>query len=502
MLHASYLRNFCDNLIYEDRSEVDGELPLEVDVLRFTRRLIGNSFVRIMLRRLVDEDPHGYRSRLDHVLSMLAGDALLQDRPIECMIEYRLFDSLIKLALRHMKISRTEFEAGIKDPSIRRGMELVFRSLILYGVTVPQKLCSPFLIVWNFTNACNLRCKHCYQNASLPLPSELTLEEKLNVINQLDRAGIPLIALSGGEPTIHPDFLKIVEEGSRRGIYMAVATNGLRFSSMEFTEKALKAGLKYVEVSLDSVNPEIHDEIRGVKGAWETTINGVRNLVEMNASVGLAMTVTKLNYREVEDMVKLGEELGVKRVIFFNFIPTGRGKDIVKLDLTPAEREELLKKVYELARKSRVQVASTAPQLARVSWQMSSGGDCLPTHFTPPRSQSLRTLAEFIGGCGAGRIYAAIQPDGKVSPCVFLPIIVGDLRVESFLEIWSSSPVLRKLRDKEFLKKPCGECMYRYVCGGCRARAYGYFNDFLAADPGCLRGEIVEKSVEHVVIQK
>lgn len=477
-------------------------MSLEVDVLRFTRRIVGNSFVRSIMRRLADEDPHGYRSRLEHVLCMLAGETSPYDKSIECVIEYRLFNSFIKLALRYMNIDREELEAGIGDPSIRRGIELVFRSLILYGVTVPQKLCSPFLIVWNFTNKCNLRCKHCYQNASYPLPGELTLEEKLNIVSQLDRAGVPLIALSGGEPTIHPDFLRIVEEGSRRGIYMAVATNGTRFSNMGFVERALKAGLKYVEVSLDSVNPEIHDEIRGVKGAWDETIRGVKNLVKMNASVGLAMTVTKLNYREVEDMVKLGEELGVKRVIFFNFIPTGRGRDIVQLDLGPTEREEFLKKVYELARKSRVQVASTAPQLARVSWQMSSGSDCLPTHFTPPKSQSLRALAEFIGGCGAGRIYAAIQPDGKVTPCVFLPIIVGDLRTETFLEIWNNSLVMRRLRDKDLLKQPCGGCQYKYVCGGCRARAYAYFNDFLAADPGCLRGSIVKSSLITQSIQR
>jgi len=477
-------------------------MSLEVDVLRFTRRVVGNSFVRNIMRRLADGDTHGYRSRLEHVLCMLAGVASPHDKSIECMIEYRLFDSFIKLALRCMNINREEFEAGIRDPSIRRGIELVLRSLILYGVTVPQKLCSPFLIVWNFTNKCNLRCKHCYQDASHPLPGELTLEEKLNVVGQLDRVGVQLIALSGGEPTIHPDFLRIVEEGSRRGIYMAVATNGTRFSNMGFVERALKAGLKYVEVSLDSVNPEIHDEIRGVKGAWEETIRGVKNLVKMNVSVGLAMTVTKLNYREIEDMVKLGEELGVKRVIFFNFIPTGRGRDIVKLDLKPAEREELLKKVYELARKSRVQVASTAPQLARVSWQMSSGSDCLPTHFTPPKSQSLRALAEFIGGCGAGRIYAAIQPDGKVTPCVFLPIIVGDLRTETFQEIWNNSLVMERLRDKDLLKQPCGVCHYKYICGGCRARAYAYFNDFLAADPGCLRGSIVKSSLITQPIQK
>lgn len=477
-------------------------MSLEVGILRFTRRVAGNPFVRTIMRKLADEDPHGYRSRLEHVLSMLSGETPPYDKSIECMIEYRLFNSFIKLALRYMNIDREEFETSIRDPSIRRGIELVFRSLILYGVTVPQKLYSPFLIVWNFTNKCNLKCKHCYQNASYPLPGELTLEEKLNVISQLDKAGVPLIALSGGEPTIHPDFLRIVEEGSKRGIYMAVATNGTRFSNMGFVERALNAGLKYVEVSLDSVNPKIHDEIRGVKGAWDETMRGVKNLVKMNASVGLAMTVTKLNYREVEDMVKLGEELGVKRVIFFNFIPTGRGKDIVNLDLTPAEREEILKKVYELARGSRIQVAFTAPQLARVSWQMSSGSDCLPTHFSPPKSQSLRALAEFIGGCGAGRIYAAIQPDGKVTPCVFLPIVVGDLRTETFQEIWNSSLVLRRLRNKELLKQPCGECQYKYVCGGCRARAYAYFNDFLAADPGCLRGNIVKSSLTTQLIQR
>lgn len=481
---------------------MNGAMSLEVDVLRLTRRLLGSSFVRSVMKRLSDEDPHGYRSRLDHVLSMLAADTPLHDRSIECMIEYRLFNLFIRLALRYLNISRREFEAGIRDPSIRRGLELVFRSLIIYGVTVPQKLCSPFLIVWNFTNACNLKCKHCYQNASNSLPGELTLKEKLNVIGQLDRAGVPLIALSGGEPTIHPDFLRIVGEASKRGIYMAVATNGIRFSNIEFVEKALKAGLKYIEVSLDSVTPEVHDKIRGVKGAWEETVKGVKNLVKMNASVGLAMTVTKLNHREIVDMVKLGEELGVKRVIFFNFIPTGRGREVVELDLTPAEREEVLKKVYELSRKSRIQVASTAPQLARVSWQMSSGSDCLPTHFAPPQSQSLRILAEFIGGCGAGRIYAAIQPDGKVTPCVFLPIIVGDLRTEDFQEIWVRSSVLKKLRDKELLKQPCGVCPYKYVCGGCRARAYAYFNDVLAADPGCLRESLVKSSLTPQLIQK
>ena len=370
-----------------------------------------------------------------------------------------------------MHISKEEFEEGIRDPAVRRGLELVFRSLLEYGVTVPQKLAAPFLIVWNFTNACNLRCKHCYQSAGpKPSPSELSFEEKLRVVEQIDEMGIPALALSGGEPTIHPDFLPIVREGARRGIYMAVATNGIRFADEKFAREAIEAGLRYVEVSLDSVDPRRHDEFRGVKGAWELTVKGIENVVRLGGrrvSTGIAATLTKLNLDEIEDMVRLGEELNVTRVIFFNFIPTGRGREARELDLTPEEREEALRRIYRESVRSKVQVVSTAPQLSRVSWQASHGEDVLPTHFTVPRSKTLRAVAEFIGGCGAGRIYMAIQPDGVVTPCVFLPIPVGNLRRDRLEDIWKKNKVINDLKNKDLLKPRCGECEYRYVCGGC-----------------------------------
>ena len=454
------------------------------------------------MKRLVEKGPEGYRSRLDYILSMLIEDSKKEHASLSCMMDYYFFKLFMGAMIKLLHLSEEEFEAGIRDPSVRRGVELILRSLLTYGVTVPQKLCAPFLIVWNFTNACNLRCKHCYQNAGpKPLPNELTFEEKLNVLNQLDEMEIPSIAFSGGEPTIHPDFIPIVKEASRRGIYTAVATNGLAFASESFTDKALKAGLNYVEVSLDSTDPKVHDEFRGIKGAWELAVKGIKNVVKHGgASTGIAMTLTKLNKDQIGDMVRLAEELGVTRVIFFNFIPTGRGKENVAFDLTPEEREEALRWIYRESRRSSVQVVSTAPQLARVSWQMSQGEDVLPTHFSIPRSQTLRSLAEFIGGCGAGRIYAAIQPDGKVTPCVFMPIIVGDLREQTFKDIWENSEVMLKLRNKDLIKPPCGECPYRYVCGGCRARAYSYHGDYLAPDPGCLRGLMVSRGMKEEIL--
>jgi len=480
-------------------------LSLEVDVVKLARGVFGNKISKSLMSRLLEKDPSGYRTRLEHVLTMFAGE---KNEPVNfsCVIDYYFFTLFIKTAIKLMHLSEEEFKAGIQDPCVRRGIELVFRSLLQYGVTVPQKLAAPFLIVWNFTNACNLRCKHCYQSAgNKPSPNELTLEEKLNVIKQIDEMGISALALSGGEPTIHPDFLPIVEEGARRGLYMAVATNGIRFADESFTEKAIKAGLRYVEISLDSTDPKAHDEFRGVKGAWEKAVQGIKNVVRLGegrTSTGLAATLTKLNLHEIHDIVKLGEELGVTRVIFFNFIPTGRGEEARELDLTPEEREQALREIYRESQRSSVQVVSTAPQLARVSWQMSEGHDVLPTHFSVPKSKTLKGLAEFIGGCGAGRIYAAIQPDGTVTPCVFMPIPVGNMKTEKLNDIWTKNQVMNDLKNKDLLKPPCGTCEYRYVCGGCRARAYAYFGDYLAHDPGCLKGLMAMQTEEMAPLPK
>ena len=95
-------------------------------------------------------------------------------------------------------------------------------------------------------------------------------------------------------------------------------------------------------------------------------------------------------------------------------------------------------------------------------------------------------LADYVGGCGAGRLYCAIQPNGKVTPCVFMPISVGDLRQEKLADIWRSSEVMKDLRNRSAMKEHCGRCEYRAMCGGCRARAYGYFGDYMGPDPGCI----------------
>ncbi|MCE4628081.1 MAG: radical SAM protein [Desulfurococcales archaeon] len=475
--------------IEEALAEKEGKSGLG-SMLAGVRLLFGNPVVRALLRGAAREAECKYGDRevkaslVYHALSQLAGET------VSCPLGARFASLLMRLTVRAgVWLLRGDWDharKALQDPAVRRGIALVFRGLAMYGVTVPQKLPAPFLIVWNFTNMCNLRCIHCYQRADKPTPDELSLEEKLHVVDELDRAGVAAVALSGGEPTIHPHFLRIVEELSSRGIYVAVATNGTRFAKKEFLEKAVKAGVRYVEVSVDSAKPKKHDRFRGVPGAWEKAVQALRNAVELGVSNGMAVTITKVNIDEVEDILDLAEEIGVQRVIFFNFVPVGRGEENAYIDLTPEEREELLRTLYKENKRRPFEILSTAPQYARVALQLSGGQEVAPTHFYMGNDRIVRALAEFIGGCGAGRIYAAIQPNGDMTPCVFLPIKVGSLREKSFTEIWTQNPLLQQLRDRDKLHGFCGKCPYRYVCGGCRARAYAYTGDPLGPDPGCI----------------
>ena len=445
--------------------------------IRIIKRVLGNPLARLALTRLSFRErtialKHFYEGTYPKSLRIAAG--------------VKVMELVAKTAEKLRGVNEREIRNAFGKPSVRRGRAMVLRSLGEYGITVPQKLIAPFLVVRNYTNMCNLRCKHCYQNAGKPLPDELTREERLNVIEQLDETGVAAIALSGGEPTIHPTFLDAVREFHKRGFYVSVASNGTTITKEK--AKAMKeAGVDYVEISVDSVDPKKHDEFRGVPGARERAIEGIKNSLAAGITTGIATTLTKANLDEIEDMVELALKLGVQRLIFFNFVPVGRGKEILSRDPSPEEREKALIKIAELMMKykDRLMIATTAPQYARVTLQISGGKIVAGTHFTPPDLEVASALAEFLGGCGAGRIYCALQPNGAVTPCVFFPYVVGNVRKTHFKKIRRESELFKLLRDRDNPNYACSKCPYRYICGGCRARAFNITGDPLGPDVGC-----------------
>lgn len=367
--------------------------------------------------------------------------------------------------------------------NIRRATINLARSVAEYGATQPQKFASPLLVVWNFTNACNLKCKHCYQDAGRKT-RQLTLKERLMVIDELDRNFVPTLAFSGGEPLCDPELFEVASYAAKKEIYLSVATNGTLLSE-DVCKRLRDCGVSYIEISLESADPEFHDQFRGIPGLWKRTVTGIENVLKAGLLVGVAPTITRKNFSELLRLYEFARSLGVHRFYVFNFIPTGRGKDILQWDLSPEEREEMLDILYDCLMQKEIAVFSTSPQFGRKCLEKNPEGVVITGHYSSAEGKLARVGAEYVGGCGAGRAYCAFQPDGTVTPCVFMPIAVGKLLERPFKEIWDTSPVLVALRERSLFKGNCGVCDYRAVCGGCRARAYAYFGDYLGPDPGC-----------------
>jgi radical SAM protein with 4Fe4S-binding SPASM domain len=397
----------------------------------------------------------------------------------------------VEFLRRSLNIKRQKVEKLLADPYARRAVLNIARSFSYFGIRKPLDIYAPFLVVWDFTHKCNLSCKHCYSNSGAPSQHELTTKEALNAVDQLADFGVTALAFSGGEPLTRNDFFEVASHAVKRGLYVSVATNGTLLTK-ENVQKLKQARINYVEISIDGASARTHDEFRGVPGTFEKAISGLRNCVEADLCACIATTATKSNINEVPRILDLAEEVGAERFTYFNFIPTGRGKELYDQDLAPEEREKLMLFLLDrMSKGCKVTILTTAPQLARAALQCQGVGKEVTmsmAHMQTVRvSRKAVPLADFIGGCGAGRLYCSLSPQGDVHPCVFLPINVGNLKSEKFGDIWLNSKLFNILRDRSYLKGACGKCDFKYVCGGCRARASAYNDgDFLASDPGCV----------------
>ena len=363
------------------------------------------------------------------------------------------------------------------------------RGVGTYGLVKPQIFSAPLMVVWNFTQACNYQCKHCYQNASVRLKDELSVKEQLRIVDEMAYDDVPFLSLSGGEPLMAKGFWPVAERAKQQGMHLTVATNGSLITP-EVAKRLAKTQFGFVQISVDSVDPKKHDEFRGAKGYWEKSVTGIKNAVAEGLKVGLAATITRMNFDEIEDMVGLAKELGCHNFYAFNFIPTGRAKDIVDMDITPQMREEMLRILHKHLVSGEIAIMSTASQFGRTCLQRSDPDGLVNTgHYGSSPGEKTRVLAKYVGGCGAGRCYMAVQPNGVVTPCVFMQLPVGDLRKQSLMSIWQNSEVFKLLRDRTDRIGYCKVCDYRYHCGGCRARSYGYYRDLRMPDPGCIHNQ-------------
>ena len=189
------------------------------------------------------------------------------------------------------------------------------------------------VVVWNVTRRCNLKCVHCYAHAKdISYDSELTCEEGKKLIDDLARFGAPVILFSGGEPLVRKDLPELAAYAVNKGMRAVISTNGTLITpKMARTLKEI--GLSYVGISLDGMQ-DINDRFRGVDGAFQSAMEGIKNSQEAGIKVGLRFTINKFNVKEIPNIFQLLEKMDIPRVCFYHLVYAGRGTELVKEDLT------------------------------------------------------------------------------------------------------------------------------------------------------------------------
>lgn len=332
-----------------------------------------------------------------------------------------------------------------------------------------KEIYKPRLIAWELTRSCNLACRHCRASSERgPYPGELTLEECYKVLDDIASFAKPIMILTGGEPLLREDIFEIASYSSAKGLVTVMAPNGTLLTR-ETVRKIKASGVSGISVSLDGPDASSHDSLRQVPGAFKRALEGLGIAKEEGLSFQINSTITKRNVAKIEEITRLALKLGAKKHDIFLLVPTGRGKEMENEELAPEEYEEVLKLLCKLKKTYPIEIKVTcAPHFNRVLLQTHSND-------TPLKGKA----------CMAGESFCFISHVGELQPCGYLEIKCGNVREKDFKDIWLESGVFKNIRDWTKYKGKCGVCEFKNVCGGCRARAYAKYGDYLQEEPYC-----------------
>jgi Fe-coproporphyrin III synthase len=355
------------------------------------------------------------------------------------------------------------------------------------------------VVVWNITRHCNLKCVHCYAHADNHSGDyELTTDEGKQLIDDLAGYGVPVLLFSGGEPLVRADLPELAAYAVEKGMRAVISTNGTRITP----EKAgilKEIGLSYVGISLDGME-QVNDHFRGVKGAFQAALEGIRNCQDAGIKVGLRFTINKRNADEIPGIFTLLETMDIPRVCFYHLVYAGRGSDLVKEDLTHAETRRAVDLIID--RTSDMYKRGLFKEVLTVDNH--ADGPYLYMrllHENPERAKEVLELLQMNEGNNSGRGIGCVSWDGSVHADQFWRHhSFGNVRERPFSEIWqdTSDPLLGKLKDKKnHVKGRCAACRWLDICGGnFRVRAEALTGDVWAPDPACyLTDEEISETV-------
>ena len=328
----------------------------------------------------------------------------------------------------------------------------------------------PMLVAWELTRACALKCRHCRATA-IPdrNPGELGLTDIFRVLEELAslRPRRPLLIFTGGDPTERPDLSEILARSISLGLVTAVSPSVTPRLTEDVIAEWARLGVHTVSISLDGPSAEVHDRFRGVPGTFDASLAAARSVVAHGLQLQVNTSISSETPGPLESMAGLVRDLGARRWELFFVIGTGRARDLPSLSAEDTESVLIWLARHAPTAPYRLTTVA-APQFRRVREELSGSG---------PRPEGPAVKE--------GRGFAFIDHLGYVAPTGYLPLAAGNVRSETFCAIYRESPLFRVLRDANRLRGRCGQCPFREVCGGSRARAYAVTGDILAEDPAC-----------------
>ncbi len=373
---------------------------------------------------------------------------------------------------------------------------------------------SPFIVIWEVTQGCDLACVHCRAEAR-PWrdPLELTTPEAFRLVDQIREFGQPLFVLTGGDPLKRPDIFEIIRYADRKGLRVTLTPSATPLMTRERIREMKDAGLARMAVSLDAHDAASHDAFRRVPGSFDWTLQCIRHARAIGLDVQVNTTVTRHNKAHVRRIAELLAKEDICLWAVFFLVPVGRGKKDEMLDAS--EHEEAFNLLYDLSKEMPYDIKTTAAQhyrrvvierrrteaqavpISRTTsheprtTEMEPGGWSSPDRpdFLTGKARPTADASEMVGrsvkGINDGNGFVFISHHGDVCPSGFLPISGGNVREKSLVDIYRNSPLFREIRDYTKLKGKCGWCDFRDLCGGSRSRSYGVTGDYMASEPYC-----------------
>jgi radical SAM protein with 4Fe4S-binding SPASM domain len=340
--------------------------------------------------------------------------------------------------------------------------------------------CNPDLAWFSLNDACNLNCRYCFADAEFldqdpraHIQDFLSTDGVLNILDKMVDAGTKQVMFAGGEPTLRKDLPQIVHYAS---MFMGVAmnTNGYLLDE-KLTYELADAGLTQVKVSVDGLIQN-HDWNRG-EGSYEKAIGAIRNCQNAGIpNIMLIMTLSAQNYDDLSGLLKMTMEMGVDFTLV-EFLPIGKAAEHKDWCLSREQVRDFQRLLFNAQKEYGWQ---------RVAFEnryiVSEDQFCKEVCADPTRPCG---FVDYCVGCISGIYSYVVNAQGRVAAGDILTLECGDLNKESLNAIWKNASLFKMLRDRDNLEGKCGVCTYRYVCGGCRRRAYALTGNLMAGDPGC-----------------